>query len=296
MDEPTVAAIETLQTMMGLDADGTVGSATRAALNRGNEERLQQLRVNLERWRWLPADLGRRHVRANIAGFTLSTYEDGVLQRTHLTIVGKVVRKTPVFSDEIEYMVFNPWWETPDNLARADKLPAFKRDPASVDRLGFQVLDRTGQRVDANTIDWAGLTASTFPYRLRQAPGDQNALGQVKIIFPNPYNVYIHDTPTRGLFAQQQRAFSSGCMRTQDPIGLATWLLEETPGWDRARIDGTVRSGKETRATLKERVPVHILYFTVVADQGGAIRYLDDVYGRDPAVRAGLDRPPGGGP
>ncbi|WP_293611255.1 L,D-transpeptidase family protein [Ponticaulis sp.] len=290
--EDTVIAVETFQAQQGLEADGIVGTATITALNRGVTERINQVRVNLERWRWLPADLGRRHLRANIAGFEVTAYEDGQPVQTHLTIVGRNYRRTPVFSDEIEYIVFNPWWETPTSLARADKLPMFQRDPGAVTRLGFQVLNAAGQVVDPSTINWNDYSASNFPFRLRQAPGPDNALGQVKIMFPNVHNVYLHDTPSRGLFAQSQRAFSSGCLRTQYPIELSRWLLEETTDWTSERVDQAVASGRETRATLAARVPVHILYFTAVNDGLGGVRYLDDIYDRDARVLRGLGEPP----
>ena len=256
LDDATKLALETFQTANELDSDGVAGGATVRALNRGPDEKIDQVRVNMERWRWLPGDLGQRHLRANIAGFEVTAYENGEAQETHLTIVGKTYRKTPVFSDEIEYIVFNPWWETPPSLARADKLPLFQKDPAAVARMGFEVLDRSGAKVEATTIDWTSISAASFPYRLRQAPGPQNALGQVKIMFPNPHNVYLHDTPTRGLFSSRQRAFSSGCLRTQDPIGLSKWLLKYTPAWDEGKVDAAVTSGKETRATLSAKVPV----------------------------------------
>lgn len=292
MDENTLAAVKFFQASVDLDDDGIIGAATLTALNRGDAQKLEQIRVNLERWRWLPDDLGRVHLRANIAGFDVTAYKDGVAERTHLTIVGKTYRKTPVFSDEIEYIVFNPWWETPPSLARQDKLPMFQRDPGAVQRLGFQVLDRNGAVVDASTIDWKAVPAGTMPYRLRQAPGDLNALGQVKIMFPNKHNVYLHDTPTRGLFAQRQRAFSSGCMRTQNPIDLSEWLLSDTPNWDRAKIEAALASKKETRANLAGKIPVHVLYLTAVSETDGGVRYLDDIYGRDAAVLTGLRAPP----
>ena len=187
----------------------------------------------------------------------------------------------------IEYVVLNPWWETPYSLASKDKLPLFKRDPGAVQRLGFQVLDKAGQVVDAATIDWNSIPEGTMPYRLRQAPGVTNALGQVKIIFPNVHNVYLHDTPDRGLFARRQRAFSSGCIRTQNPLDLTAWLLTETPGWDRARIDAAVDSKRETRVDLAVKVPVHVLYMTAISDAAG-VRFVDDIYDRDAAVLAGL--------
>jgi L,D-transpeptidase YcbB len=293
MDEETVSAIQAFQLREDLDDDGVAGPATIRTLNRGPQASIDQVRVNLERWRWLPADLGKRHLRANIAGFEVTTYEDGLPQATHLTIVGKTYRRTPVFSDQVEYIVFNPWWETPASLAKADKLPMFKKDPGAVQRLGFEIRDRSGNVIPPATIDWSSVTAGNFPYRIRQAPGPQNALGVVKIMFPNLYNVYLHDTPNRGLFTQRQRAFSSGCLRTQNPIGLSEWLLSETDGWDRAAIDKAVASGKETRATLSQKVPVHILYFTAVPDGSGGVRYLDDIYERDEVALKGLNALPG---
>lgn len=288
-DAATRDAIITFQTQTGLDADGIVGPATLRALNRNGYQTRDQLRVNLERWRWLPDELGRRHVRVNIADFSVQAWQDGTIHRTHGAIVGRSYRKTPVFSDRISYAVLNPWWETPASLARRDKLPMFQKDPASVQRLGFQVLDSDGKVVNASSIDWKAVPAGTMPYRLRQAPGETNAMGQVKIMFPNKHNVYLHDTPNRGLFAQRQRAFSSGCIRTQDPIDLTEWLLSETPNWDRNRIDAALDGGRETRANLTESVPVHILYMTAVSDAAG-IRYLDDIYQRDAAVLAGLKK------
>ncbi len=287
-DAATRAAVEAFQFDAGLDVDGVVGAATLRTLNRSVAARIDALVANLERWRWLPGDLGGRHVRVNIAGFDVTTWADGAAVRTYLAIVGRTYRRTPIFSDQIRYLIFNPWWETPASIARRDKLPLFQRDPAAVERLGFEVLDPAGGRVDPTTIDWAALDRSHFPYRIRQAPGPENALGRVKIMFPNEYNVYMHDTPQRGLFAQRQRAFSSGCIRVQDPLALAAWLLEETAGWDRERIDAVVASGAERRVDLAAQVPVHVLYFTAVAEEDDQVRYLDDLYERDAPLLQGL--------
>ena len=286
-DDDTKDAVIAFQRANDLDDDGAVGPATLRVLNRSRTAELDQLRVNLERWRWLPDDLGTKHVRVNIADFSVQAWQSGAIERVHGAIVGKTFRKTPVFSDEIEYVVLNPWWETPYSLASKDKLPLFKRDPAAVQRLGFQVLDRSGAAVDASTIDWNTIPAGTMPYRLRQAPGASNALGQVKIIFPNAHNVYLHDTPDRGLFARRQRAFSSGCIRTQNPLELTEWLLSDKPGWDRAKIDDAIDSKRETRIDLTSKIPVHVLYMTAVNDAAG-VRFVDDIYGRDAAVLAGL--------
>ena len=292
MDNDTVDTVKAFQNAVNLDADGAVGPATLSALNRGLDGKLNQVLVNMERWRWLPNDLGKRHLRANIAGFDVTTWNDGVKERTHLTIVGKTFRKTPVFSDRVQYLVFNPWWETPNSLATRDKLPTFRKDPSAVERLGFQILDRQGGVVQSTSIDWNAVSPSNFPYRIRQRPGDLNALGQVKIMFPNKHNVYLHDTPTKGLFAQRQRAFSSGCLRTENPLDLSAWLLSDTADWTRSRIDNVVGTGKETRATLKQSIPVHILYFTIENEGDYGVRYLDDIYDRDAKVLAGLKTKP----
>ena len=176
-------------------------------------------------------------------------------------------------------------------MAVRDKLPSFRKDPSAVDRLGFEIRDRDNQIIESSTIDWNSVSASNFPYRIRQRPGDVNALGQVKIMFPNPHNVYLHDTPNRELFSKRQRAFSSGCIRTHLPLELSEWLLKDTQGWDGAKIDAAVKSKRETRATLAKPVPVHVLYQTVVADEFG-VRYLDDLYERDQRVLTALDLAP----
>ena len=249
---------------------------------------IDKLRVNLERWRWLPHDLGRRSVLANIAGFDVTTYEQDTPTTRNNAIFGKTQRQTPNFSDEIEYIVFNPWWEVPDSIARSDKLPQFRRDPGAISRFGYQILDRQGNVVDPSGIDWNSVKAAAFPYRIRQAPRPQNALGQVKIMFPNPYNVYLHDTPEKNLFESDQRTFSSGCIRVQNPLDLAEWVLKETPGWDRAQIDAAVGSDTETRVDLAQPVPVRVVYLTAISNPCGEVSYLDDVYDRDAAVLAAL--------
>lgn len=285
-------AVRAFQARSALEADGLVGGRTLAMLNMTPEERIALLRINLERWRWLPHDLGRRHIRVNIAGFALEARAEGVVERRHDVIIGCTYRQTPVFSGAITYIVVNPWWETPHRLAVSDKLPSFRRDPSRVERLGFQVLDRDAQPVDPDTIDWNAVSAGDFPYRLRQAPGPLNALGRVKLIFPNPHSVYLHDTPDQDLFEHTRRDFSSGCIRVRDALGLAEWVLAETPDWSAERLAETVESGLETPVTLTERVPVHVLYFTIEPTAGGGLRFLDDLYERDGGVLAALDESP----
>ncbi len=265
--------------------------ATDPTVRDGHTARIGQLHVNMERWRWLPHTLGPRYVIANIPGFDVAAIEQGAVHTSHAAIFGKTNRETPTFSDSIEYIIFNPWWDVPDSIARADKLPQFRRDPGIIGRLGYRVLDRQGKAINPADINWSEVSAASFPYRLRQAPGPSNALGQVKIMFPNPHNVYLHDTPDRDLFDADQRTFSSGCVRVKEPLDLAAWLLEDTVGWDRAQIDAAVASGAETRVDLLAPVPVYVVYMTAVDDSCGGVRYLTDIYGRDDAILEALERP-----
>ncbi|WP_233356067.1 L,D-transpeptidase family protein [Henriciella aquimarina] len=292
MDEATVAAVEAFQGAQGLDADGIVGPATLRALNRGPEARMEQLRINMERLRWMPDDLGQRHVRANIAAFEASAVEDGVSRQDHRLMVGKPSRQSPLFSSEIEAVVLNPWWEVPSRLARYDLLPKFQWNPGAVELQGFQVINGAGRQVDPSSINWKALSPATFPYRLRQAPGPYNPLGRVKVMFPNAYEIRMHDTTRRDLFERSQRALSSGCLRVQAPVDLVTWLLSRTEDWDRAAIEAAIASDEVVRVELARTVPIHILYLTAVSDGAGGVRYLDDVYQRDGELLAALEAPP----
>ena len=251
--------------------------------------RIDTLRINLERLRWLPSDAGQRYVLANIPAFEVTAVsESGDVER-HDAIFGKVSTKTPQFSDQIEYVVFNPWWDVPASIARRDKLPQFRSDPGVISRLGYRIYDRDGKAVDPSGIDWNTVSASAFPYHIRQMPGPSNALGQVKIMFSNPDNVYLHDTSEKALFDREVRTFSSGCIRVKDPLDLAEWVLRDLPGWDRTAIDAAVASGAETRVDLEASIPVHVVYLTASPGADGAIRYSADVYKLDAALLAALD-------
>lgn len=282
-------AVRRFQQRTNLEPDGVVGARTLAQMNVSVDKRIAQIRANLERWRWLPDDLGRRHIRVNIADFRVEAFANGQVEQTHEAIVGRVYRKTPVFSGAMTYFVLNPWWETPPSLAAKDKLPAFRKDPQLVETMGFQVIGRSGELIDPKTINWGAVRANDFPYRIRQAPGPQNALGKVKFMFPNRHNVYLHDTPTRGLFAQTRRDFSSGCVRVKDALELAAWVLAETPDLPIVRIRDITEGNTETRVTLAHPIPVHILYWTVASDEKTTVRFLDDVYERDQKLILALD-------
>ena len=287
-----VTAVRQFQRRANTEPDGVVGPATIRELNLTPRERVERLRVNMERWRWLPDDFGDRHIRVNIADYMLEAHEGSEIMARHDVVVGRNQRKTPVFSSNMSYLVFNPWWETPSKLARNDLLPKFQSKRSLVGELGYQVLSHDGRVLDASTIDWHQYTAKNFPYRLRQAPGKNNALGAVKFMFPNEHAVYLHDTPARDLFSKTRRDFSSGCIRVKDPLDLAQWVLAGNKDWSRLRIDAVVDQGKETTVSLRNKMPVHLLYWTVVVDDSdGDLRFIDDIYERDNRVLAALNQP-----
>jgi len=288
-------AVARFQERHGLAIDGVVGSATRSAMNVPVEERIEQIRVNLERWRWLPRDLGDPHIIVNIADFWLRVVDQGRTVLQMRVVVGLPYRQTPVFSDEITYLVFNPYWYVPRSIAIKDKLPDFRRNPALVSRLGFEVFEGWGadaRKVDPATLNWDRLSASNFPYRFRQRPGPLNALGQVKFMFPNSYNVYLHDTPSRELFNHTERSFSSGCIRVEYPVDLATFLLRSNDGWTEERVESAMKASRERAVVLNRKVPVHLLYWTAWMEGGEAIHFRRDVYERDDAVLSALNEPP----
>jgi murein L,D-transpeptidase YcbB/YkuD len=205
-------------------------------------------------------------------------------------IVGRHYRRTPVFSDRIRYLVLNPTWTVPHKLAVKDKLPDIKADPSYLQRLGFTVFDQQQQVVDPAQVDWGTLNQRNFNYRLVQAPGPQNALGQVKFMFPNSYDVYLHDTPSRELFSKSDRALSSGCVRVAEPLDLAELLLQDN-GMSRAQIEGILTKGELTTVFLKNPVPVHIEYWTAWIDSSGQVNFRSDIYERDPPLAAALAVP-----
>ncbi|NIP77755.1 MAG: L,D-transpeptidase family protein, partial [Gemmatimonadetes bacterium] len=296
-DAALEAAVRSFQERHGLEPDGVVGPATREALDVPVAARIRQLAANLERWRWMPEELGRRHVLVNIPEFIVEVREDtGVVMRLR-AIVGLEYRQTPVFSGRMTHVIFSPYWHVPAGIAVRDKLPSIREDPSYLARQGMTLLDReTGRVVDPDAVDWSAIMPAEFTtrYRLRQAPGPLNALGVVKFIFPNPYNVYLHDTPSRELFDRRERTFSSGCIRVERPLELAAYLLREHPSWTGERIRRTVDGRRETRATLTAEVPVHVQYWTAFVDAGERVNYRPDIYDRDAAVATALEAGPPG--
>lgn len=280
-DDATFAAVRAFQNRHGLADDGIVGPDTLAALNVPVSERRRQLEINLERWRWLPHDLGRRHILVNIPSFTMSVVENNHPVMNTNVIVGQPERPTPVFADEISHLVFNPHWYVPRTIAIKDKLPKLRKNASAFSKNGMHIYNAAGKRIDPNTVNWENVTADNFDYRLRQEPGPNNALGRVKFMFPNRYHVYLHDTPSQRLFTYPQRAFSSGCIRVSNPMQLAEHLLKDNDYWNREEILATATYKKQRRVPLAKKIPVYLVYFTASVDIDNTVYFRPDIYQYD---------------
>jgi L,D-transpeptidase YcbB len=294
-DVALAEALKQFQRRHGLTADGTLGPATRAELNVPVEHRVEQLELNLERWRWLPKDLGRRHIIVNIAAFNLDVVEDERVVMSMRVVVGRPFRHTPVFSDTMRYLVLNPYWQVPRSLAVRDLLPRVRRDPAHFAQQGLRVFRGWGpnaREIDPATVDWAAIDPEVFPFRLAQDPGPLNALGRIKFMFLNKFNVYLHDTPARHLFDETERDFSSGCIRVEGAVDLAAHLLRHDQRWGREAILRALDQANDVTVPLPEPMPIHLLYWTAWADGDGVIHFRRDIYERDTPLWDALRAPP----
>ncbi len=289
-DPGTFGAVKIFQTRHGLQADGVIGSKTLAALNVTVEERIRQIELNLERWRWMPKSFGKRYILVNVAGFSLEVVEAGKLIMQMPVIVGTQYRKTPVFSAQMTYLEFAPYWTVPPTILREDKLPQIKSNLAYLEEKHFHIISRTDGQTIINPleIDWTKVHASNFPGWLRMDPGPWNPLGHVKFMFPNQFNIYLHDTNEAYLFDKNVRPFSSGCIRIERPLDLANYLLEKDLGRERVQ--------ELFNATTPEQVPidplpVHIQYWTAWVDRDGRVNFRPDVYFRDLDLDVALTEP-----
>ncbi|WP_365889145.1 L,D-transpeptidase family protein [Desulfuromonas sp.] len=284
-------AVRHFQGRHGFKVDGIVGPVTRAALNIPVEGRIDQILLNLERRRWMPRDLGRRYLLVNMAGFELKAVEDGRAVLRMRVIVGRAARSTPAFSESMTYMVFNPFWNIPTSIAVRDVLPKILQDPEFLARQKIRVFSdwsRHAEELDPNAIDWTGLDANNFPFKLRQDPGPENPLGQIKFMLPNRFAVYLHDTPHRQLFDATERTFSSGCIRLEKPLDLAEYVLDGDPAWPREAIATTLESGEHRAVSLPEPITVYLVYWTAWVDEDGTLQFRKDVYERDDLLQAAL--------
>ena len=301
-DDELERQVKKFQMLHGLKEDGIVGGNTLKQLNVPIEDRIEQIMINMERWRWIPKrmvpkSLDQKYVWVNIPEFKLYIYEDPnndpEAEREYKevmnmrVIVGKTMHSTPIFSDKLEYVVLAPYWNVPNSIVANEIKPAMLKNPNYLASQNMEVVtkERNPKQISPYSIDWASVTQENFPYMVRQRPGADNSLGAVKFLFPNEYNVYLHDTPADQLFSQTQRDFSHGCVRLEKPIELAKYMLADMPEWNESRIRSTINGGEEKWVTLPKRVQVYIVYFTSWVDNDGNVHFREDLYGHDKRLK-----------
>ncbi|MEM6711427.1 MAG: L,D-transpeptidase family protein [Pseudomonadota bacterium] len=284
-DETLDEAVRAFQGNHNLTADGIVGPATFAALNASAGDLVPDIIANMERWRWMPRDLGEFHVIANVPEFRLWVRQEGEAIFTTRTVVGQNKHRTAIFSDEMEYMAVNPYWNVPASIARNELLPRVLEDPGYLLSGGYEVV-HNGQVFSPLAVNWQLASEQGLP-RIRQQPGRGNALGEIKFMFPNQHAIYFHDTPSRSLFGRDHRSFSHGCVRVQNPWEFAEALLTNEPDWDVARAR-SLQGPNERNIMLDTHIPVHITYFTARVDEDGRLIMAGDLYGHHARVVAAL--------
>lgn len=289
-DAALTQAVTSFQTAHGLQPDGVAGQGTLTEINKSIATRLQAVVVAMERERWLPKNRGARHVLVNIPDFTAKIVDQGQITFETRSVVGanKEDRPTPEFSDVMTHMVINPSWYVPRSIVVNEYLPALRKNPNAVSHI--EVTDRRGRVINRSAANFAQYSASSFPYSMRQPPSRSNALGLVKFLFPNKYNIYLHDTPSKSLFDKEVRAFSHGCVRLNDPFDFAYALLAPQEDDPKAFFQRKLRTGVETRVNLAEEVPVHIVYRTAFTDSRGRLNFRRDIYGRDAQIWNALQK------
>lgn len=285
-----VDAVKHFQTRHGLEPDGVLGKGTIAQLNKPLSARVRQLQYTLERYRWLPPDFPQPPILVNIPEFRLRTLrrEGGYLSMN--VVVGRAYRtQTPVFTSEMRYVIFRPFWDVPPSIQHAELVPKTARNRSYLANHGFEVVDRSGGVVTEGSVSDAVLSGlRSGEYSIRQQPGPKNALGLVKFILPNAYNVYLHSTPAVNLFARARRDFSHGCIRVQDPAALATWVLRDKPGWTADKVRAAMNGDQTVQVNLDKPIPVLILYSTAVVEPDGEVRFFEDIYGYDAKLEKAL--------
>jgi murein L,D-transpeptidase YcbB/YkuD len=295
-DSTLEAAVKAFQEDHGLEIDGVVGKQTRRALNISAEERLKQVLLNLERWRWLPRYLGKRYIIVNTAAYTLKAMESDTESLNMKVIVGQSYQKTPVFSKAMTYLIVNPYWNVPPRIARQEILPKLQQDPEYLGVNNFELVagwEKNSPVMNPFNVDWKNINSDNFPGRIRQKPGPKNALGAIKFMFPNPFHVYLHDTPKKALFKKAKRAFSHGCIRIAKPLKLAVFVLDD-PEYSLKHIETLVQGGERTEIGVKNPIPVHLLYWTAWVGESGRLNFREDIYQRDEPLWEALKGLPSG--
>lgn len=286
-DDDLVTAIKIFQLRHGLNSDGVIGKNTIVALNIPIDEKINTLKLNMERSRWVLNDISEELLLVNIANFKLQYMKDSTRVHETKVMVGTYQHQTPIFKSKLKYLVFNPTWTVPYSIATKELLPKIKKNPKYLADRNISLL-KGGKAIPQSSVDWTKVTRQHFPYTLRQEPGPGNALGQVKFIFPNKYSVYLHDTPSKYLFIKQERAFSHGCIRVQNPLSLAEVLLNDKK-WNMEKIQEVLDAKKEKIVHLKKPIDVLLLYWTCGFLADGNVFFIEDVYNRDDKILAGLE-------
>jgi murein L,D-transpeptidase YcbB/YkuD len=292
-DDKLEQAVSKYQYNHGLKADGVVGRDTLASLNIPVDERVRQIELNMERLRWLPRDLGKRHVFINIPNFELDFVENDKTIITMRAVVGKYSNPSPILSSEINHIVINPSWHVPPSIATSEILPLLRKDPSYLAKNNikvYKIVDGNRREINPETVDWTQVSEKNFNYKFRQRPGSKNVLGRVKFIFPNPFDVYLHDTSSPELFIRTTRTFSHGCLRVEKPIELAEFLLQSDPEWTPDNIVSAINKRGEKTVWLIEPIPIHIAYLTAWVDDDGSIQFRNDIYGLDKVLDEAMNR------
>jgi murein L,D-transpeptidase YcbB/YkuD len=278
-DSYVEAAVRRFQARHGIHVDGVVREPTLHALNVPANVRLNQLKINVTRLRGFTSKLGRRFVMCNIPAAQIEAVQDGVAVSRHTAVVGKPDRASPELQSKIVEINFNPYWHVPVSLVRRDLIPIMQKDPSYLSDHHIRIFDQHGRELSASQINWYSQDAVN--YRFKQDPGDFNSLGTIRINFPSPYGVYMHDTPEKTLFGEGYRFHSSGCVRVQNVRELVTWLLSGVPGWSRSEIDEVIRSGEQKNARVAPPVPLFWVYVTGWVTPDGIVQFRDDIYNKD---------------
>jgi murein L,D-transpeptidase YcbB/YkuD len=291
-DQNLQDAVKNFQLRHGLDQDGVIGKGTITAMNIPVADKIDQIRVNIERLRWVLNETEEDFILVNIANFRTSFVRENELEWTGRSQVGKPFRQTPVFKADLKYLVINPTWTVPPTILKKDVLPAIKRDLNYLKKKNMKIINKSGKVIDPSSIDWTKYNGGNFPYAIRQDPGPTNALGRIKFIFPNKHFVFLHDTPSKALFERKERSFSSGCIRVENPFQLALHLLKNEAGnWDMKKIDEILASSKTKTIHLKEDLAVYLLYFTAFPDidDEQIFYFRSDIYQRDQKILEDLN-------
>ena len=285
-DENLQTAVKSFQKRHGLVPDGIVGPSTITRLNLSPQKRIKTVIANMERWRWLPRNLGDRHLMVNIPEFRFRVMNQNQVVHSERVVTGKRTNQTAVFSDEMEFIVFNPNWYPPQSIIRNEIIPGARRNPQYISRNNLLVTNSRGKKINPQLVKWT--SSSTRKLSFRQPPGPRNVLGEMKFLFPNKHAIYLHDTPTKSLFKRTVRAYSHGCVRVRNPRKLAELILSDDKGWTKRKIARIIASGSNNRITLTKKFPVHLSYFTAWVDAKSGPKFFSDIYRHDRKVLAAL--------